>query len=145
MFTQTVSPLKLTISIFILFSGLFSQRAFSQNFVSRIRYVDSPLLTGDRPLAAHLEASIEQPDKDIMKFRVTLSNPTASRTVIAIRRQQDVLFSEVVRVSDYMNVYDMSQLEDGVYEFEISSGKEKFHKTIVITTITQVNRQAMVN
>jgi len=93
----------------------------------------------------HLRVSIQQPDKDIMKFRISFVNPNARRATITIRKKDDVYFYETIGDREYASLYDFNQLEDGDYQVVVTGGKEKVSASISIRTQTQVNRQAQVH
>ena len=145
MFTQTVRPLKVATLLFALSGSFLSSEAHSQSYVPRIRHIDSVAAFTATDPANHLQASISQPEKGVMRFRVTVSNPGARKVFITLRRGNEELFSQIIRTDEYVNMYNLSEIEDGDYVLEINSGKEKIQKNISISTVTEINRQAAIN
>ena len=77
-----------------------------------------------------------------LKFKLTADN-LQKKTYIAIKNMQgEILHSEYVSNSDeFSKVYDLSNLSDGEYYFEMISGKEKIVKSFEIST--SVKRTAL--
>lgn len=147
MFTQTSRMLTgailfMTFGALSLTTPVFSQ---TQSFQPAIRYVKEVNTMLDSMAMPHLQVNISQPDKNNMKFRIAVMNPVSRYITITIKKQNDVYFSEMIAAANYENVYDLSQLEDGNYQIQITGGKEKVLKNISIHTETQVSREASVN
>jgi hypothetical protein len=147
MFTQTSRILPGAMLLLTLGSLFLSTQAFSQtqSFHAPIRSVKGVKAMLDSLTIQHLEVNISQPEKDNMKFRIAVSNPVSRYITITIKRQGEIYFSEMIATTNYENIYDLNQLEDGNYEVQITGGKERVLKNISIRTSTQVNRQALVN
>jgi outer membrane lipoprotein-sorting protein len=147
MFTQIARTLPRAILFITLGSLFLSMQVFSQTqsyhpVIHSVKEVNSIL---DSMAAPHLQVHISQPDKNYMKFRIVISSPVSRYITITIKKQNDIYFSEMIATTDYENIYDLNQLEDGNYQVQIIGGKEKVLKNISIHTQTQVSRQAMVD
>lgn len=123
----------------------FSIAGSSQNFHPAFRSMAQLNGLLDSLETPHLRVSIQQPDKDIMKFRISFVNPNARRATITIRKKDDVYFFETIGDREYASMYDFNQLEDGDYQVVVIGGKEKVSASISIRTRTQINRQAQVH
>ena len=123
---------------------LAAPHAFSQNYRYKIASMAQCNVL-DSILASHLQVSIQQPDAGIMKFRVTVLNPTDRSLTVTIRHGNDLLFEDLVGKTSYDNVFNMTDLEDGDYVILISSGKEKISRNIRIQTETKIDRQLTVD
>ena len=132
----------MTLGSLFLSTPVFSQTQSYHPVIRSVKEVNSIL---DSMAAPHLQVQISQPDKNNMKFRIAVSNPVSRYITITIKKQNDIYFSEMIATADYENIYDLNQLEDGNYQVQIISGKEKVLKNINIHTQTQVSRQALVD
>jgi hypothetical protein len=94
---------------------------------------------------AHVQVSVRQMDPSSMKFRVAVFNPFNKPATISICRGEDVLYIENGVRCVYQNLFNLDQLEDGVYQIKITSGKETISKEINIHTETTTDREARVN
>jgi hypothetical protein len=94
---------------------------------------------------AHVQVSVRQMDPSSMKFRVAVFNPFNKPATISICRGEDVLYIENGVRGVYQNLFNLDQLEDGVYQIKITSGKETISKEINIHTETTTDREARVN
>lgn len=137
---QTIRPFKVATLLLVLCFSFFSGRAFPQRYVTKIKYTDTAEATSS-PISTHLQATICQPDKEEMKFRISISNPSTRSVVVTIVKGNDEFFSAVVKANEYVNTYNMSEVEDGDYTIIISNGKERVRKQISISTVTAINRQ----
>ena len=79
-----------------------------------------------------------------LKFRLSLDK-LSKKTYIAIKNNQGEIFhSEYVGKQDaFSKVYDLSNLPDGNYYFEVVTGNEKMNKPFQIST--NVKRTAIAN
>ena len=147
MFTQTSRTLPGAILLFTLGSLFISNHVLSQpqNFHPAIKSVKGMNVMLDSMALQHLEVNISQPDKNNMKFRIAVANPVSRYITIVIKKQNDIYFSEVISMASYENIYDLNQLEDGDYQVQITGGKEKILKNIIIHTETKVQRQAFLD
>ena len=94
---------------------------------------------------AHMQVSVRQMDPSSMKFRIAVFNPFNRPATISICRGEDVLYIESGVRNDYQNLFNLEQLEDGIYQIKITSGKETISKDINIHTETTTDREARVN
>jgi hypothetical protein len=94
---------------------------------------------------AHIQVSVRQMDPSSMKFRVAVFNPFNKPATISICKGEDVLYIESGVRNDYQNLFNLDQLEDGIYQIKITSGKETISKDINIHTETTTDREARVN
>jgi hypothetical protein len=76
-----------------------------------------------------------------LKFQLTLDN-LDKKTYVAIKNAAgEVLYSEFTyKTENFSKVYDLTNLADGEYYFEVITGKEKLTKSFQIAT--SVNRTA---
>jgi flagellar hook assembly protein FlgD len=81
---------------------------------------------------------------DGLKFKLTLDN-LSKKTYIAIKNNTGEVFHTeyVSKTEQFTKVFDLSNLPDGNYYFEVVTGKEKMVKPFQIST--QVNRKASAN
>jgi hypothetical protein len=84
-------------------------------------------------------------DPSSMKFRVAVFNPFNKPATITICRGEDVLYVEGGVRNEYQNLFNLDQLEDGIYQIKITSGKETISKDINIHTETTTDREVRVN
>jgi hypothetical protein len=82
-------------------------------------------------------------DPSSMKFRV--ADPFNKPATITICRGEDVLYVEGGVRNEYQNLFNLDQLEDGIYQIKITSGKETISKDINIHTETTTDREVRVN
>jgi hypothetical protein len=92
-----------------------------------------------------LQVTIRQTNAGEMKFRITIVNPNDHPVSISIHHGHDLLFEDLTGKPTYDNVFNLSDLEDGDYIIQISSGKEKITRTIRIQTETKIDRQLTVD
>ena len=123
---------------------LAAPHTFSQNYHYKIASIAQCNVL-DSILASHLQVNIKQPDAGVMKFRVTVLNPTDHSIAISIRHGNDLLFEDLIGRTSYDNIFNMADLEDGNYVILISNGKEKVTRNIRIATETRVDRQLTVD
>jgi hypothetical protein len=76
-----------------------------------------------------------------LKFKLTLDN-LDKKTYVAIKNAAgEVMYSEFTyKTENFSKVYDLTNLADGEYYFEVITGKEKLTKSFQIAT--SVNRTA---
>ena len=127
MFIQTIKAVPVIASLFI------SAAAFAS------KPEPTPATT------AHMQVSVRQMDPSSMKFRVAVFNPFNKPATISICRGEDVLYIEGGVRNDYQNLFNLEQLEDGIYQIKITSGKETISKDINIHTETTTDREVRVN
>ena len=71
------------------------------------------------------------------KFKVHFENYDDSPVVLRIRNAANkILHEEVVRDGKYVRKFDMANMNDGDYTFEIANGKENFTKEIQLQTLS---------
>ncbi len=129
----------------LVFTIGFTIAGFSQNYHPAFRSMAQLNTLIDSIETPHLRVSVQQPDKDVMKFRISFVNPNARRATITIRKKDDIYFYETIADREYASLYDFDQLEDGDYQVVVTGGKEKVSASISIRTRTQVDRQAQVH
>jgi hypothetical protein len=112
-------------------------------FISAVASASTPEPTP--ATTAHMQVSVRQMDPSSMKFRVAVFNPFNKPATIMICKGQDVLYIETGVRNDYQNLFNLEQLEDGVYQIKITTGKETISKDINIHTETTTDREAQVN
>ena len=134
-----------TILTTLVFTIGFTIAGFSQNYHTAFRSMAQMSTLLDSLETPHLRVVVQQPDKDVMKFKITFMNPNARRATITIRKKDDIYFYETVGDREYASLYDFNQLEDGDYQVVVVGGKEKVSASISIRTQTQVNREAIVH
>ncbi|PWJ58398.1 hypothetical protein CLV98_104257 [Dyadobacter jejuensis] len=80
-----------------------------------------------------------------MQFRVSYLAPKTEVIYVRIYDlQHNILFSESKRVdAQYVKSFDLSNIADGTYTFEITDGKEKHAQTFDI--LTKTSRVASAN
>ena len=76
------------------------------------------------------------------KFKVHFINPSARKTTVKLLNAKDeVLYTEVVTNQNYIRKFDLENLADGMYHFEISNGQQKIRKDVELQTTTARNVQ----
>jgi hypothetical protein len=71
------------------------------------------------------------------KFKVHFENYDSSPVVLRIRNAANkVLHEEVVRDGKYVRKFDLANMADGDYTFEIANGKENVSKGIQLQTLS---------
>ena len=145
MFTRTIRAAKATFLLFITFTLTTASTAFSQNYYHKIALDPSSNEKLDSIFAPHLEVTIHQADKNLMKFRLAVFNPASHPVSITIRKGDDIYFTELIREDLYDYTFDLSSLEDGDYQILINNGKERVSRDIFIRTDTHVDRQLTLN
>ena len=114
-------------------------------FISAAASAASTDPTPEPATTAHIQVSVRQMDPSSMKFRVAVFNPFNKPATITICKGGDVLYVEGGVRNDYQNLFNLEQLEDGIYQIKITSGKETISKDINIHTETTTDREALVN
>jgi hypothetical protein len=75
--------------------------------------------------------------EDTPKFKVHFENHDNSPVVLRIRNAANkVLHEEVVREGKYVRKFDLVNMADGDYTFEIANGKENISKGIQLQTLS---------
>ncbi|HEY6901355.1 MAG TPA: hypothetical protein VI233_11950 [Puia sp.] len=119
--------------------------ASAQSYHRPIRHIEKYTGTADSGEVAHLQLNIQQQDKTIAKFRISVLNPTGRNMNISIIKNEDVLFAENSTGDQYFNLFNFSELEDGDYKVVVFNGKERITRNIHLSTLTTVDRQISVN
>ena len=84
----------------------------------------------------------EEPD---LKFKVWIANPDEEKVTISIRSEEGgYYFNKTLSDAWYSQLYNFSNVDDGVYTIEISKGRECIRKKIVIATDTYTMRTGKV-
>ncbi|MFN8352957.1 MAG: hypothetical protein U0Y10_00800 [Spirosomataceae bacterium] len=71
------------------------------------------------------------------KMNLIVEKSAADRVFVALKNDKDeVLYSETIAKKDakYWRKFDLSDLQDGKYRFEISSGRDKVVKEVNLST-----------
>jgi|GEM_PF-921600 len=83
-----------------------------------------------------LKVAVYQVD-NTAKFKVHFENSDPSVVVLRIRNAaHKVLHEEVVRDGKYVRKFDLGNMNDGDYTFEIANGKESVLKSIQLQTLS---------
>lgn len=98
----------------------------------------------DSAQSARLQVLVRQTNATEMRFRVSILNPTGHSVSIQVQKEHDVLFADIIGTSNYDNVFNFSEMEDGDYVILIANGKERIIRTIRIQTQTKVDKQATI-
>lgn len=73
-----------------------------------------------------------------LKFKLSIENAENKTLISLINENDDVLFSEYAATNgDYTKVFDLSNLNDGKYTFEMRTGSERITKSLEIKTNVQ--------
>jgi len=103
--------------------------------------VNFKALTFESGTARGLEAWVTQPEQSGYRFHLRIYNPGGKRVRITLGgNEMEYLLDETFTGTVFLKVYNLSQMEDGTYNFQISSGKEKITKTVAIRTETTSRR-----
>jgi hypothetical protein len=150
MLHKIFSPASLSFSLLFGLSALSSVYAFSQSDRKDLAYnvlSTTPVRLHNNPV----QVTISQSDSADLKFRVRILNPEEQKVTIYIRSNTlGTIFIKTLMDSEfenheYVNLYNMNELEDGQYSIEVVAGRESIRKDILINTTTQVNRKASIN
>ncbi len=77
-----------------------------------------------------------------LKFKLTADNLQKKTYIVIKNTQGEILYNEYVsNTEEFSKIYDLSNLSDGEYFFEMTSGKEKIVKSFEIST--SVKRTAL--
>ncbi len=73
-----------------------------------------------------------------LRFKLSFENPLRQKTQISLLDKNDNLYFNDFAGNDtrYSRSFNLSNLEDGVYSFVISSGTDKITKEFIISTQT---------
>lgn len=75
------------------------------------------------------------------KFVLSIENPLKKRLFLTISHAvQGDAYRKEIREEKYMNRFDFSQAEDGLYTLTITCGKERYIKQINLNTSTEETR-----
>ncbi len=95
--------------------------------------------------SASFHASIVPARDSDLKLKVTIDNPAEQKITVSISSlEHGVLVSKTFAGATYGCNYDFSTAEDGTYTIEVSGGKEKVKKEIIVCTVTEVSRKVSV-
>ena len=98
-------------------------------------------LTFESGTAGGLQAWVTQPEQSGYRFNLKIYNPGGKRVRITLGGNEiEYLLDESFTGTEFLKVYNLSQMDDGTYNFQISSGKEKITKTVAIRTETTSRR-----
>lgn len=87
--------------------------------------------------AQQLDVKLDEVKK--FQFRLAIDNSTGRKTYIRIvDTEKEVLFATTETGKSYVKFFNVANLADGTYTFEVVSGNETFRKSFEI--LTQTNR-----
>jgi hypothetical protein len=98
-----------------------------------------------------VQVTISQSDSADLRFRVYILNPEEQKITIYIKSKAfGTLLAKTLTNSEfsnheYVNLYNLTELEDGQYSIEVIAGRESIRKDILINTTTRVDRRASMN
>ena len=95
------------------------------------------------PPVESFSAGIREEDSSSLKFKVWFLNPQEEKVNISIRSESGNIFSKNFTDNWYAQVYDLGELEDGIYTISISKGKKNFEKKVMISSETYVVRKKL--
>lgn len=90
---------------------------------------------------------VAQVDPEALIFKITVENPGTEKVVLSIKDANNfTLHQESLPVTMlYVAKFNMQELQDGVYTFEIRKGRSRLAEKIVnIKTETSINRTVSV-
>jgi flagellar hook assembly protein FlgD len=91
---------------------------------------------------AGLEAVVYQVP-ETTKFKVHFLNHSENPvTVRLLDANNQVIYSESITAKNYLRKFDLENLSDGNYRFEISNGKQRIKKEVGLQTVTARSVQA---
>jgi hypothetical protein len=131
-------------------SAFAGVHAFSQTDHKDLAY-NVVSTTPARPGDYSVQVTISQSDSSDLKFRIHILNPEEQKVTIYIRsRTLGTIFIKTLMDSEfanheYANLYNMNELEDGLYSIEVVAGRESIRKDILINTTTKIDRRASIN
>lgn len=89
--------------------------------------------------SGHIRISVVPVNGDGANFNLTLANLAGPMTTINILdKDGNTLYSEVIKnQAGYHRLYNLSQLGDGMYTFQIRDNGKTYNQTFEVTTLTQ--------
>ena len=107
--------------------------------------VDSKPAFIEEPSAKTWHVNLQQINATQPKFRLQFSNNTAGKVSIhIIDAQRNNLYNTTVGSNQFVQVFDLSTLQDGAYTFVLSRGKEVITKTVYLNTDVTVVKRAFI-
>ena len=95
----------------------------------------------DAAVTGVLQAWVTQTNLSESRFNLKIHNPAGKRVRISLGGNDvGYLVNESFTGKVFSKVYNLSEMDDGTYNFEISSGKEKITKSVTIRTETTSRR-----
>ena len=83
---------------------------------------------------------------DNLRFLLQIYNPSGKRVSISINHVSGLTMEgERFYGKEFAKIYNLSELEDGVYSFKVSNGKQSVIKKVNIRTETTMHRITEVN
>ena len=116
--------------------------AYNNNRVSMVADNDET----PSPVTA-FKLKVAQPDPEALVFKITVENPGIERVTLSIKDANNyTLHQESLPVTMlYVAKFNMQELQDGAYTFEIRKGRNRLAEKIVnIRTETSINRTVSV-
>lgn len=82
---------------------------------------------------------------DSMKVHVTVQNLSGAKAYISlIDQNRNTIYRENFLGDTYVRAFDISQLEDGEYVFEVYAGKEIERRSLIINTRYEESRSLII-
>lgn len=116
--------------------------AYNNNKVSMVANNDET----PSPVTA-FKLKVAQIDPEALVFKITVENPGIERVTLSIKDANNyTLHQESLPITMlYVAKFNMQELQDGVYTFEIRKGRNRIAEKIVnIRTETSINRTVSV-
>lgn len=109
----------------------------------------SMVVNNDEPTApvTTFKLKVAQLDPEALVFKITVENPGIEKVTLSIKDANNyVLHQESLPVTMlYVAKFNMQELQDGTYTFEIRRGRNRLaEKTVNIKTETSINRTVSV-
>lgn len=82
---------------------------------------------------------------DSLKVHVTVHNLSGTKAFISLLDQnRNTIYRENFKSETYVRAFDISQLEDGEYVFEVYAGKEIERRSLIINTRLEETRSLII-
>src|SRR5579863_4007683 len=121
----------------LLFSVCFGPKVFSQQALTP----PVNLVAGNQDQG--LKAVIIQPvEKD--RLHICVFNPQEQQVTITISNSTDVDFRVETKDPCYDRIFSLEEVNDGLYTIEVTAGREKVKKEILLRTVDFEERRMIV-
>lgn len=125
----------ISITLLLLFAIV---KGYAQTETSKVNF---KALAFESGTTGGLQAWVTPQELSGYRFNLKIHNPAGKRVRISLGGNEfEYLLEESFTGTNFSKVYNLSQMDDGTYDFRISSGKEKITKTVVIRTETTSRR-----